>query len=75
MKDLQKIETLEEFNNAKELSLFLNQTIDFFGLSLKGIVWPNGNKNNAILSLKNKKGEVYAKNKRFIVKKASKVFF
>ncbi|HMV01655.1 MAG TPA: hypothetical protein PLJ37_00875 [Chitinophagales bacterium] len=50
-KIIEKIETLEEFKNGKQLFLFLDQTINFFDNTLKGITWPNGKKKTAILFL------------------------
>lgn len=66
VKIIEKIETLEEFKSGKQLFLFLDQTINFFGNTLKGINWPNGKKKTAILFLEkasNQKEKVLKNNK------------
>lgn len=63
---IEKIETLEEFKNSKQLLLFLDQTINFFDNTLKGITWPNGRKKTAILFLEktSKQKDKVLKNKK-----------
>ena len=61
---IEKLETLEEFKNAKQLALYLDQTVVFFGESLKGILWPNGNKKTAVLFLEKSKNGANLNNKK-----------